>query len=184
MHRYTRDMPYDQRMARHVRDMAAQVFQGRDRHALRVALRTLHNLPPLHADKVLRDQALEAERQDREALVDKAMLAHDVALTLSDSGHADPDHLQALAEAALRRLADAGHIDDAVVQMFRDAEPRYVVAWREDSPAALPPLMTLAHALCKAAIGQAFIDARIAMPEGAQAGVVITPETLDAWFYN
>ena len=50
-------------------------------------------------------------------------------------------------------------------------------------PAVLPAHPHLAQTLCRAAIGQAFIDEGIFVPEGASARIAITPDAVDAWFY-
>lgn len=183
MHRYTKDMPLNQRAARHAKDVASLLFCCHSRHEARVAQRTALGLPPRHADKLASDQAREAERQPKERAVSAALQAHDLGLEWAQSGQADPDRLQAEAENAMRHLADQGFISDEVVQIFRDAAPRYVERARHERDEVLPTMPCLSQPLCKAAIGRAFMNAGCVESDPNVALVDITPAAVDAWFY-
>ncbi len=181
MHRYTRSMPKDQRLARRLKDASYLIFAGVDRHQQRVGARGQNNLPLTHADKLVWD-AQEASRLAAEkALVDAALQAHDAVLTaLQSPEHAD--RAQLLADDAMRLLVDRGFLDADDQRAFRDAQPRYVNAWQME---ALPhfPRDINKWPLCRAAIGQAFIDDGMVQRQGLQEGVVISPQLVQSWRY-
>jgi hypothetical protein len=183
MHRYTKDMPLDQRLARHALDIASHVFCCHSRHEERVAQRIAHGRPPRHADKVHLEQQQAAQREVLGGVIRVALMAHDQALERLAGEPAEASRLQRLAENAVRALADQAFIANEAVQAFRDAASPYVDDWRSEWPEALPQELVQFH-LCRAAIGQAFIDDGIARPEGARAGAAITPEGVEAWFYD
>jgi hypothetical protein len=181
MRKYTQSMPTDQRLARHLKDVGYRIFLNVDRHQQRVGARGQNNLPLTHADKQVWD-AQEADRRAAEkALVDTALQAHDAVLAaLQSPDHAD--RAQLVADDAMRLLVDRGFLDADDLRVFRDAQPRYVNAWRME---VLPhfPLDINKWPLCRAAIGQAFIDDGMVQREGVQEGVVITPQLVQSWRY-
>jgi hypothetical protein len=183
VHRYTKEMPFNQRVARHALDIANHIACCHSRHDARVAQRVALGLPPRYADKLALQQARDAERKPKERAVELALQTHDGALALVPSGDVDVERLQAVAEGAMRQLADQGFISDDALRVFREAVPGYVLSSHAARPAVLPAHPHLAQTLCRAAIGQAFIDEGIFVPEGASARIAITPDAVDAWFY-
>jgi hypothetical protein len=179
MHRYTQDMPRDQRLARYLLD-AAHHAVGIDRHAQRVIDRGAHGLPLRHADKVLAEQQTRAARRANAEAIAAALDAHDAVLGAIDSGEADAEALQALALHALHQLVERGDLDDDDLIAFREAEPPYVATWRQAWPDALPGT-PIEAVMCRAAIGQAFIDAQRAAPEGAQPGLDVDRQRVLDW---
>ncbi|MGC4396484.1 hypothetical protein [Hydrogenophaga crocea] len=174
-------MPWDQRLARHLLD-AAHHLAGIDRHARRVADRAAHQQPLRYADKVAADQQADAARLANALCIGAALAAHDAALAAIGTGEADPDALQALALDAMRLLAERDAIDGDALRAFAHADPRYVDSWREDWPEALPRWPDEA-VMCRAAIGQAFIDAQLAAPEGARLAFAVTRDAVLDWRY-
>ncbi len=181
MRRYTKDMPADQSAARHVLDAACRVV-GRDRHRERVDERLRNGLPPTHAQKQARDRAEAIEHQLQGRFVELALQAHGDALALAEAGAGDPELLQALAQDAMRGLAERGFISGEHLHAFLEAPVPYLDVWRDAAPAGLPADPDTCQ-LCRAAFGQAFIDAGIAAPEGAERGAAITPDRVYAWRY-
>jgi len=179
MHRYTKDMPWDQRLGRHLLD-AAHHAVGIDRHAQRVIDRGAHGLPLRHADKVLTEQQAGAARRANAEGIAAALAAHDAVLGAIDGGEADAEALQALALHAMHQLAERGALDDDDLIAFREAEPPYLATWRQAWPDALPGT-PIEAVMCRAAIGQAFIDAHRAAPDGARHGLAVDRERVLDW---
>lgn len=181
MRKYTQGMPTDQRLARCWKDVGYLVFAGVDRHRERVVARGQNNLPLTYAAKQLWDAQEASRRSAEKALVDAALQAHDAVLTaLQSLDHAD--RAQRVANDAMRLLADRGFLGADDLRVFRDEEPRYVDAWHRE---VLPhfPRNIDKWPLCRAAIGQAFIDDGMVQPEGVHEGVVITPQLVQSWRY-
>jgi hypothetical protein len=181
MRRYTRSMPTDQRLVRCLKDVGYHLFLGVDRHQERVVARGQNNLPLTHADKQLWDAQEAGRRAAEKALIDAALQAHDAVLTALQSPD-DADRAQGLAEDAMRLLGDRGFLDADDLRAFRDAEPRYVDAWRMEVPPHFPRDVNK-WPLCRAAIGQAFIDDGRVQRQDVQEGVVITPQLVQSWRY-
>lgn len=182
MHRYTKDMPLDQRLARHALDIASHVFCCHSRHEERVAQRIAHGRPPRHADKVQLERQQEQEREAKGNVISRALMAHDEVFERAAADPGLAKKAQDLAGNAMRSLADQGFIGDAVVQTFCDAEPAYSDGWNSEWPAALPQEL-MQRNLCRAAIGQAFINQGLATAEEASADAAITPDGVEAHFY-
>lgn len=180
MHKYTQSLPAGQRLARCLKDIGYHIV-GVDRHQERVWARGQNNLPLTHADKQVWDAQEAIRLAADKALIDAALRAHDAVLTaLRSPDHAD--RAQLLADDAMRLLVDRGFLDADDLRVFRDAEPRYVDAWHMQ---VLPhfPRDINQWPLCRAAIGQAFIDAGMVERKDVQEGVVISPQLVQSWRY-
>jgi hypothetical protein len=174
-------MPTNQRLTRRLKDVGYRILLDVDRHQERVLARGQNNLPLTHADKLVWDAQEASRLAAGKALVDAALQAHDAVLTALQSSD-QADRAQLLADDAMRLLVDRGFLDADDLRAFRDAQPRYVDAWQTE---ALPhfPRDINKWPLCRAAIGQAFIDDGMVQRQGLQEGVVISPELVQSWRY-